>query len=95
MTLDELETIFEEQEDEYLHFERVAMPPTRRPDLCAFMLLDRLISGSRDILAGAKHDEVCLAIDPLDLASAASKEDLITLIRCGIRYSDDSFRMFV
>jgi hypothetical protein len=92
---------FEKFEDEFLKFERV--PAERRvstrPDLCAFMLLDRLVPSdrARDILVSAEHDEVWLDVDLDALAGAASEDDILTLVRCGVRLDSDveSLAMFV
>jgi hypothetical protein len=97
MTLEELRAAFEELEDEFLKFKRVKNPPTKRHDLCAFMLLDQLLPEGHEMLGAAGHDEVWLNIDPEKLAPVITKEQILTLVRCGIRYSDSdsSLCMFV
>jgi len=93
-----IEELFKKYTNEYLHFERVDNPLSTRPDLSAFLLLDKLLGYSNeDILSCAGHDEVFLSADVEELAKVASEEDIITLIRCGVRYSSeyDCLCMFV
>jgi hypothetical protein len=65
----------------------------RRPDLCAFLYLDKLFtdnglldSDGSDIIYGSEHDEIGLNINCNDLAKIATKEDILYLVRCGILY---------
>jgi len=93
-----LEEVFEKHEDEFLQFARIEPKefPTERSDLYAFLLLDRLIPGKSDMVAGAEHDEIYLETDLTQLADSATEEDIITLIRCGVRLGNyDSLCMFV
>ena len=94
MTLDELYALFEKHSDEYLKFERIVAPLSRRPDLHAFILLDRLVPGKTDMISGARHDEIFLDVELDDLAVVATEENIIDLIRCGIRESEESLAMF-
>jgi hypothetical protein len=76
----------------------VANPLHRRPDICAFLLLDRLVpDGDVDLICWATHDEIGLATDCKRLAEVATPEDVVTLVRCGVRYDEDEdcLRMFV
>jgi hypothetical protein len=82
----------------YRQFENIDNPPTSRPDLCAFLLLDRLVPKTgQDILGSASHDEVYINVDCEALAEVATEDDVLTLVRCGVRYDDehDSLCMFV
>lgn len=84
-------------EDEYLKFERVEKPLCSRPDLCAFMLLHNLVPSHHDIVSGAGHDEIYLSVDMDALHEKASDDDLLTLVRCGVRYDSayDCLAMFI
>lgn len=77
-------------EEEYLEFNRIpnAYRLSNRPDLHAFMLLDRLIPGQSDIVSAAEHDEFFLDIDQFDLESVATEDQMLQLIRCGVRPSE-------
>ena len=95
MTLDEMTEIFD-GEDEFLQFEKVENKRSKRPDLHAFLLLDELVPGNRGIVAAAEHDEFFIGVSPEDLAAAATKEQIVELMRCGVRYDSslDSLAMF-
>jgi hypothetical protein len=99
MTPEELRATFERLDEEYLKFKSVENRPTNRPDLCAFIVLDRLVPSERgnDIVAAADHDEIWLATDIQKLAEVASEEDILLLVRCGVRYDggNDCLAMFV
>lgn len=106
MTLDELKQIMN-ADDPFLKMGD--LDPKYRvashKDLCAFILLDRLVPAepidhmpghAHDLISCAKHDEFFLRTDLEKLAQAATKEDLIALMQCGIRLDDvnDCLAMF-
>jgi len=87
----------EKYNDEYLKFEKVETKFTTRPDLHAFILLDKLIPGSKtDIISAAEHDEIYISTNLDKLAEVITEEQCVDLIRCGVRYSEDHgcFTMF-
>jgi hypothetical protein len=86
----DLEAEFEKHDDEYIKFENIKDPPCKRPDLCAFLLLDRLLPGDQDIVSASEHDEIYLKIEPEELAKVATSEDILYLTRCGVRYDSDT-----
>lgn len=93
-----LEAFFEAHNDEFLKYERVK-PERRlhaRPDLNAFLLLDKLVPGDTDLISAAMHDEIFFGVEPYQVMKAASEEDLLDLIRCGFRLpkGTDSLGMF-
>ena len=83
--------------EEFLEFDRVIHPLSKRPDLCAFMLLESLVPAADDIVAAAEHDEIFLSVKVDELNKAVTDEQLLTLVRCGVRYdsSYDCLSMFV
>lgn len=95
MTREEFEQVMSEGK-EFLEFERVQNPRSQRPDLHAFILLDTLQPGTKDIVCSAAHDEIWLDIDVDALAAVITKDQCIELQRCGIRYdeSTDSLALF-
>lgn len=99
MTTDDLRNLFEEYTDkEFLKFDRVKNPANRRPDICAFVMLDAAVPGKGcDMVSGAEHDEIYLNIDPGKLAEVATRDLIRDLVRCGVRYSSqfDCLAMFV
>ena len=93
----DLYVIFEKHNDDYLKFERVENKLHSRPDLCAFLLIDKLLpNDGRDIVSAATHDEIFLDADCEKLAEVATEEDILTLTRCGVLYDreTDSLAMF-
>lgn len=93
MTLKEM---FEATSDDYLDFDKVENPPSKRADLSAFIMLDRLVPDSGDIITSSEHDEFYLSIDCEALAKVVTLEIVRDLSRCGIRYdsSNDCLCMF-
>jgi heme oxygenase len=61
---------------------------SNRPDLNAFLLLDRLVPGTSNIVSAAKHDEFYLGIDVQEL-DTATEEQMLDLIRSGVSYASD------
>lgn len=93
----DLDATFEKHNDDYLKFERVENKLHSRPDLCAFLLLDKLLpNDGRDMVCAAEHDEIFLDADCEKLAEVATEEDILTLTRCGVHYDSytDSLAMF-
>lgn len=97
MTDEELIAIFDKYDYKFLKFDRVQNPKSIRPDLHAFILLDSLVPGDDDIVSCAEHDEIFLEVNPSDLAKVATEEQLIELMRCGVRYDSSGLglAMFV
>lgn len=83
-----LQAAFEKHEEEYLKFERIESPQSKRPDMHAFMLLDRLMPEAGDMISASEHDEFFLGIDCEELAKVITDDQVRELARCGVRYSD-------
>ena len=95
MTLEEMIVLFESDED-FSEFEKVENPLYPRADICAFLLLDKLLpGGTRDMITSAEHDQIWLDVDCEKLAEVITEEDVRTLRRCGVMYDADSLSMFV
>ena len=82
--------MFDEFEDEFLKFERISEKLSNRPDIHAFILLDKLLPGKFDMVAAAEHDQIYLEPSPEELLKVATKDQLRDLHRCGVRYSEDT-----
>lgn len=93
--IENLEEVFKKHDDEFLEFKRVKNKLSSRPDIHAFILLNQLVPGTRDMVSAAKHDEIFLDIDADELAKVTTKEQVIDLIRCGVRFDDYGLAMFV
>lgn len=94
-----LKELFEKHSEEYLHHHVIENPMHRQADLCCFLMLDKIapLNNDRNVIAYASHDEITLAFDPNTVAQNATEQEIIDLIRCGLRYEEDEecFMMFV
>jgi hypothetical protein len=96
MTTDELSELFDKHSDEFLKFDRISSLRNKRPDLHAFLLLDELVPGESDMVSASGHDEIYLEVDMGAIAAVATEDQIVELIRCGVRLSEyDCFCMFV
>lgn len=102
----DLAALFEQHSDEFLKLDRIENPRHPRSDVCAFLLLHELapvpptLSDGvmvRRLVSAAEHDEIWLDVDLQVLAENATEVDVLTLIRCGVRYSasEHALCMFV
>lgn len=91
-----MKNLFEKYETESLKFDRVENKLSLRPDLHAFILLDKLVPGTEDIVSDSAHDEIYLSVDPEVLAKVATHDQLRDLHRCGVRHDTglDALVMF-
>lgn len=86
----ELKAAFEKYNLEHLEFDRVLHKLNNRPDLCAFLLLDKLVPApDHEMVTSSNHDEVFLHTDCEELAKVATDEDILMLTRCGVRYDTE------
>lgn len=95
--IDDVHAAFEKHNDEYLKFDNITNKLHPRPDICAFLLLDKLLPhAGRNIVRVAEHDEFYLDVNMEKFAEVASDDDILTLTRCGVRYDSeiDSLSMF-
>lgn len=89
MTTEELKACFEKHTEEFLKFERIERPAHRRPDLCAFLMLDAVPGIERtgklgDIVSAAEHDAIYFDVTAPELAAVATDEMVRDLHRCGV-----------
>lgn len=91
MNLDE---VFEKFTYEHSEFHRVENKLHARPDICAFLLLDKLVpNAGGKMVDAAEHDKFWLSVDCEELAKVATENDVLTLTRCGIFYDSDAERL--
>lgn len=88
-----IKELFEKNEDEYLKFDRIENKPSGRPDMCAFLLLDKLVPGNRDLISSAGHDVYYFDI-PIEEIEKFSEETVIYLRRCGISYDGEAESLY-
>lgn len=94
----DLNDAFEKFCDDHGKFYLIESKLHSRPDLCAFLLLDKLVPCvGKGMVSAAMSDEIYLDVDCNMLADAATEDDIRTLRRCGVRYDEDneSLCMFV
>lgn len=89
MTIEQLIQLFGTHDDEFLKFNRVTGNLTKRPDLHAFNLIDRLVPGNTDIVSSAEHDTIWLDVTLEQLAAVITEQQVLELIRCGVHYDND------
>lgn len=98
MDHDQVEQLWDSANDEFLKFERIpeAERPFSSPDLCAFALLDKRFPSEEnfDMVSAAEHDEIWLRVEAEQIEQL-TRDEVIYLTRCGVRYSDDSLALFV
>lgn len=89
--VEDIKAAFKYDDKESLKFERIPKQTrlSNRPDLHAFLLLDKLVPGETDMVSNATHDEIFLEVSPEDLAKVVSEEQVVELIRCGVHYSSE------
>lgn len=94
----EVEALWESVNDEFIKFERIPENerPFTSPDLCAFALLDKRFPSEDnfDMVSGAEHDEIWLRIEAEQIEQL-TRDEVIYLTRCGVRYDEDSLALFV
>lgn len=80
-------------DDEYLEFYKVEPKLSQIPMLHAFIRLEQWFASS-DIIVGTSHDEIHLNYDVEDFL-ALDEQQLLELVRCGVRVEHNGVRMFV
>ena len=96
MSID-IQAEYEKLEDERLKFEDIEPKLSSRPDIHAFILLNQLLPGDRDMVSAAKHDQIWLDVDLEKLAEVATADHIRQLWACGVYFDShyDALYMFV
>lgn len=96
--------------DDFLKFERVRAPRSRRPDLHAFLVLAELAdrvdhdaeyaarNGQSElpcIVSHAEHDQIWLATSPEKIAAVLDEETIYDLVRCGVMFDENNGCLFM
>ncbi len=85
-----LQERFEKLDTERLEFNKtVSKPFSKRPDLHALMLLDKLVPSTEDMITSAAHDQIWLNVDPQVLNIIISDEEIRELIAGGVFYDSE------
>ena len=88
---------FEKHSDEYLRYHGDELIENVTHDLYVFNKLAQFVEKPKDLLVSATYGEIWFNVKPEDALKSLSELDMIRLIRCGLRYSeeDECFCMFV
>ena len=101
MTENQLEELFEKHsEDEYLEFERIQNPKHTRRDICAMLIIHEIQSRNESqrqdtMISWAGHEEIYLDVNVEEISEYITEEEIIDLIRCGVRLEESNFAMFI
>ena len=80
---------WEQFDDDYMKFGGVADKLSQRPDLHAFLWLDRRFpDGTKDIVCAAAHDEIYLDVSD-EQVEYLTDDEIRDLLRCGVRHNSD------
>lgn len=90
MPTQSLKTRFAQFDNEYGKFALIQAPLSKRSDVHAFILLDRLVPGSERMIGVSEHDEFYLGVDPDSLNAVATDEQIRELVRCRVRYDEST-----
>ena len=76
MPLDALYKVFEENEEEHGKFENVTIEDwiTKRANVHALLLMDKLVPGECDAISAVEPDQIWLSVALEDLAKAATED---------------------
>ena len=91
-TKEQIAEIFNKYEAEKFLFRRVENKYSKRIDVNAFILLDKLFPNSTVRLVFSTDDSQgsCLALNlPAEEILTLTEENILTLIRCGVDYDKD------
>ena len=93
MTHEKLQRLFYKHADEYLGFDKIVDPPSNRPDLCAFLYIDKLQPGTCNLIEESANSEYYFNLDLRKLK--LTENDAIYLSRCGVRYDWNSGKLIM
>lgn len=82
-----IQQAFENCRDEYLKFDRLQHRNHECRFLCAFLILDHLVHSSGPIIAATDLELIFLSTNCNFLASVATYQDIVNLMRCGVKYN--------
>jgi hypothetical protein len=88
MSIDKFASLFEEHENEAFKFENIpsGCRLSGRRDLNAFLLLDKLVPSTHNVVCGAEHDKIWLHTSIGLLLDTITEDQVVDLIRCGVGY---------
>ncbi len=87
--------LFVKHENEFLNYKADPSLEDKVHDFVVFESLVKFVKRG-DLIGNLGHEEIYLNVDVDEVISVLSEGDLVKLIRCGLRYSDEDecFVMF-
>jgi len=91
--------IFEKHNDEYMKFEKIPQSKrdkfkTKRSDLFAFLMLDKLFPNKKDIIKYVYYEIIFLNITKEEIETL-QEDDIIELIRCGVCFNTEYDYLYI
>jgi len=84
-----IEELFEKYEDEFLNYRVDPSLEKIRKDFTIFKMLNDKFPSHKDLISGSGHEEIFLDVDPKELLSVFTEEEIVKMIRCGLRFSSE------
>ena len=85
----EIHDRFEAVTDDYLKFDRVENKLSTRSDIHAFILLNEIFPGTRDMVCASGHDNIWLDVGSED-CDKLTDDQVLELVRCGVMFDEES-----
>lgn len=95
---DELQVRFEALGEQHscLDFEKIPENERLHPnyELCGLLKVYSLLKNKADFSLHSEHDILYICYGDIEMFHPLSDEDIIYMLRCGIRYEDEGLAMF-
>ena len=78
---------FKQANDDYNKFELIQNKRSQRADIHAFLILDELQPGNKDLISATGHDTIFLDVDVEQLNIIITDEQVLELVRAGVMYN--------
>lgn len=83
----DLRAEFEACAGEFRQFDRIQRPLHARPEICALLMLDRMmLAPNGSLMRASTEGMVTLAVDCREFAGVATPSQVRDLARCGVTY---------
>jgi hypothetical protein len=94
MDVSKMKGLFSEfSESDYLNFDKVEFKISKKKDVHAFVLLDRIFPDDAfSMIENTEYDQINLYLDLEKLSKVIMPEQILELVRCGVScYESDDF----
>lgn len=88
---------FKQVNEDYNKFELIQNKRSQRADIHAFLILDELQPGNKDLISATGHDIIFLDVNVEKLNIVITDEQILELVRSGVMYDReyDCLAMFM